>query len=92
MAPVGARGDGKGLFNRNAKIDPIRVRQLAEILRSDPDEKRRKAAILELGEADPRVRILRARLLILLVRLSTCVTTLLVDRLTHLISSCLTTN
>jgi hypothetical protein len=36
-------------------IDPARVRQLAEILHSDPDERRRKAAVGELAEADPRV-------------------------------------
>jgi HEAT repeats len=54
-APVLARGDGRGLFYRNTQIDPARVRQLAEIIRSDPDEKRRKAAIAELCEADPRV-------------------------------------
>ena len=32
-----------------------RVRQLVEIARSDPDEKKRKGAIVDLVEADPRV-------------------------------------
>jgi hypothetical protein len=35
-------------------MDPVRVRQLAETIRSDPDEKRRKAAITDLLDADPR--------------------------------------
>ena len=54
-APIAALGDGGGLFNRKMHVEPARVRQLAEILRSEPDEKKRKAAVAELAEADPRV-------------------------------------
>ncbi|HSQ56415.1 MAG TPA: HEAT repeat domain-containing protein, partial [Gemmata sp.] len=51
-----ATADGDGLAARRARlIDAARIRQLAEILRSDPDERRRKAAVQELGSADPRV-------------------------------------
>lgn len=49
IGPVGA------LFNRNPKIDPARVRQLAELVRTEPDEKKRRAALTELATADPRV-------------------------------------
>ena len=39
---------------RKPKLDANRVKQLAETLRTDPDEKKRRAAIAELKEADPR--------------------------------------
>jgi hypothetical protein len=55
VSPAPAVGDGPGLFHRKPKMEPARVRQLVEIARSDPDEKKRKAALLELGDADPRV-------------------------------------
>jgi hypothetical protein len=48
-------GDGPGLFNRKQRVEPVRVRQLVEIARTDPDEKKRRAAVLELASADPRV-------------------------------------
>ncbi len=54
-APVVGLGDGGGLFGRKMRAEPARIRQLAEILRSEPDEKKRKAAVAELAEADPRV-------------------------------------
>ncbi len=54
VTPV-ALGDGDGPFGRK-RMEPVRVRQLAEILRSDSDEKRRAAAIAELADADPRAQ------------------------------------
>jgi len=55
IAPLGAVGaDGPGLFNLKPRLDQSRVRFLAELLRSDPDEKKRRAAVAELGDADPR--------------------------------------
>jgi hypothetical protein len=39
---------------RKPRLDAGRVKQLAETLRTDPDEKKRRAAIAELKEADPR--------------------------------------
>lgn len=56
-APVAGWGEGGGLFNRKSRVEPARVRQLAEILRSDPDEKKRKAAVAELAETDPRLQL-----------------------------------
>jgi hypothetical protein len=54
--PTHAIADGDGPFSRRPRlIDPARIRQLADTLRSDPDEKRRKAAVNELADADPRV-------------------------------------
>jgi hypothetical protein len=44
-----------GLFPRKPKSD-ARVRQLIETLRGDPDEKKRRAAVAELREADPRTQ------------------------------------
>ncbi len=49
--------EGLGLFHRKSKMEPARVRLLAEIVRSDPDEKKRKAAVAELAGADPRVHV-----------------------------------
>src|SRR4051794_16853638 len=46
-----------GFFHRKARLDPARVRQLVDIVRADPDEKKRAAAIVELTDADPRVQI-----------------------------------
>ena len=46
---------GPGLFGNKPKPDAGRVRTLSETLRSDPDEKRRKAAAAELGWADGRI-------------------------------------
>jgi len=53
-APAFAASDGISVFNRKPRLDGSRVRYLAELLRSDPDEKKRRAAVSELGEADPR--------------------------------------
>jgi hypothetical protein len=53
--PSVARADGDGPARRARLLDPARVRQLADTLRSDPDEKRRKAAVKELADADPRM-------------------------------------
>jgi HEAT repeat protein len=47
-------GDG-GLFSRKSKNDPARVRQLVEIVRSEPNAKKRVAATSELAEVDPRM-------------------------------------
>src|SRR5262245_61807998 len=57
VAPVAGWGEGGGLFNRKSKVDPARVRQLTEILKSEPDEKKRKAAVAELAETDPRLQL-----------------------------------
>lgn len=51
-----AFGQG-GLLNRKPQLDAGRVRQLTEIVRLDPDEKKRLAAITELADADPRVQL-----------------------------------
>src|SRR5215831_10891919 len=56
-APVLGIGDGKGFFHRKTMLDPARVRQLVETARSDPDEKKRKVAVAELLEADPRLQL-----------------------------------
>lgn len=48
-----ALGDG-GRFGRKGKADPARVRSLVEVLRTDPDERKRKAALAELAEVDAR--------------------------------------
>jgi hypothetical protein len=37
------------------KLDANRVKQLADTLRTEPDERKRRAAVAELKEADPRV-------------------------------------
>lgn len=41
-------------FQRKAKVDPARAKHLLEVLRADPDERKRKAAVAELKDADPR--------------------------------------
>src|SRR5262249_9608506 len=51
-----AFGQG-GLLNRKQKPDAPRVRQLTEIVRLDPSEKKRQAAVEELAGADPRVQL-----------------------------------
>ena len=56
VLPGPGKADGDGRSPRRPRlIDAVRIRQLAEILRSDPDERRRWAAMQELGNADPRV-------------------------------------
>jgi hypothetical protein len=45
---------GPGLFKSKPKPDATRARALIETLKSDPDEKKRKAAAGELGAADAR--------------------------------------
>jgi hypothetical protein len=56
VLPNLAAADDDGPRSRRPRlIDGARVRQLADTLRSDPDEKRRKAAVTELADADPRV-------------------------------------
>ena len=55
--PAFGLGDGGGWFHRKARLDPARVRQLIDIIRSDPDEKKRKAAIADLADADPRLQV-----------------------------------
>ena len=55
LLPCFAAADDEPRSRRPRLIDGARVRQLADILRSDPDEKRRKAAVAELADADPRV-------------------------------------
>jgi hypothetical protein len=52
-----AGGDGGGLFHRKTRLDAARVRQLVDIVRADTDEKKRKSAIRELNDADPRVQV-----------------------------------
>jgi hypothetical protein len=51
--PITALADGPGIFRR-PRADQARVRVLAEVIRSEADEGKRKAAVLELAEADPR--------------------------------------
>jgi hypothetical protein len=53
VAPL--RADGPGWFPRKPKVEPARVRQWVEIVRSEADEMKRRAAILELSAVDPRV-------------------------------------
>jgi hypothetical protein len=43
-----------GIFNRKARLDAARVKALVEVLRADPDERKRKAAAADLRDADPR--------------------------------------
>lgn len=50
-SPVFGQG---GVFSRKSRMEAGRVRQLTEIVRLDPDEKKRQAAIAELAGADPR--------------------------------------
>jgi hypothetical protein len=45
---------GAGMFDRKPKT-AAQVKRLADSLRADPDERRRRAAVAELREADPRV-------------------------------------
>ncbi len=45
---------GPGIFRAKPKTDTARARVLIEALKSDPDEKKRKAAADELGGADAR--------------------------------------
>jgi hypothetical protein len=42
------------LFPRKPKLDAPRVKQLTDVLRADPDERKRRAAVAELRDADPR--------------------------------------
>ena len=42
------------IFNRKPKTDPARFKQLADALRTDPDERKRKAAVAEIRDFDPR--------------------------------------
>jgi hypothetical protein len=44
------------IFPRKSKPDAARVKQLAETLRTEADEKRRRAAVAELKEADARAQ------------------------------------
>lgn len=53
--PVLAHADNNGLFNRKPRVEQSRVRFLAELLRTETDEKKARAAVLELADADPRV-------------------------------------
>jgi HEAT repeats len=56
-APAVGHGDGKGFLHRKTPLDPARIRQLVETVRGDPDEKKRKAAVSDLLEADPRLQL-----------------------------------
>jgi hypothetical protein len=56
-ASMPALADGSGIFNRKSRMDPARVRQLIAIVKSEPDEKKRKISVAELAGADPRVHI-----------------------------------
>jgi hypothetical protein len=60
-APSAARADDKGRFNLSRlnpfkkKEEPVgKSKQLADVLRTDPDEKKRKAAAEELRDTDPK--------------------------------------
>lgn len=54
LAALAASSAHAGLFPRKAKIDAARAKHLVDVLRSDPDERKRKAAVAELRDADPR--------------------------------------
>lgn len=54
-AVVPADAGPGGLLVRKPKVSEEKTRILVETLKSDPDEKKRKAAADELGGADPRV-------------------------------------
>ena len=54
LAALAASSAHAGLFQRKAKIDAARAKHLVDVLRSDPDERKRKAAVAELRDADPR--------------------------------------
>jgi hypothetical protein len=55
---VGSTAFGQfGLLNRKPRLDAGRARQLIEIVRLDPDERKRQAAVLELSGADPRIQL-----------------------------------
>ncbi len=55
LAVVGPATAGPGgLFVRKPKVDEAKAHALIETLKSDPDEKKRKAAADELGGADTR--------------------------------------
>lgn len=68
FAAFATAGDGGGLFHRKTRLDSARVRQLVDIVRADPDEKKRKAAIRELNDADPRVQVDVIPILVLALR------------------------
>ncbi|HJZ59525.1 MAG TPA: HEAT repeat domain-containing protein, partial [Gemmataceae bacterium] len=51
---VVAAATDAAIFPRK-KLDANRVKQLADTLRTEPDERKRRAAVAELKEADPRV-------------------------------------
>jgi hypothetical protein len=57
FAVFAAAGDSGGLFHRKTRLDSARVRQLVDTVRADQDENRRKTAIRELSDADPRVQV-----------------------------------
>jgi hypothetical protein len=50
-----ALGLGDGGPVKPTRIEPARIHQLVHIIQSDPDEAKRKAAVMELGRADPRL-------------------------------------
>lgn len=52
---VTSTADAGGLFSRKGKSD-ARVKHLADTIRTDADEKKRRAAIEELKDADPRTQ------------------------------------
>jgi len=56
IAPAIAPAEG-GFFHRKTRLDPARVRQLVDIIRADPDDKKRKTAIVDLADADPRIQL-----------------------------------
>jgi hypothetical protein len=45
---------GDGAPAKPVRTDGARVRQLVQIVQAEPDEQKRRAAVLELGRADPR--------------------------------------
>jgi len=49
--------DGGGFLHRKSRLDPVRVRQLIEIVRSEPDARKRRSAVMELADADPRLHV-----------------------------------
>jgi hypothetical protein len=50
-----AVGLGDGGLMKPVRIEPARIHQLVHIIQTDADELKRRAAVLELGRADPRL-------------------------------------
>lgn len=52
---IAAPADAGGIFSRKPKLDAARVKALSDTIRADADERKRRAAVAELRDADPRL-------------------------------------